>query len=584
MKHAGTEELLDALAPAKPAFRKALIFSSIAGILVLMPSIYMLEVYERVVNSRSHTTLLMLTVAVLFAFVIMEFVDWSRTEILRGVGDEFDGRMRNRVFDAAFAANLKRIPGGTAQPVSDMRTIRDFMHAPALLAIMDSPISLIYLLILFAISPVLGWTSLAFAVIQLTVAWANERKTHEPLMAANRSAIGAQQYADNAMRNAEVIESMGMLAGVHASWMTRQQEMLRLQAKASLVAGGFQALSKFMQHVLASLLLGLAAWLFMHDKLAGGGGMLIVASILGGRVLTPLITAVAQWQSVVNARDAWHRLGSLLLSMPKGVQQMSLPAPRGVVDVEPLAVPAPGQQNLILQGVSFSMKPGEMLAVVGPSASGKSTLARVLVGLWPSVGGKVRLDGADVHSWDKSELGLHMGYLPQGVELVEGTIAENISRFGDLDPPLLDKALAAAGLVDWVHSLPQGLETPIGADGLRLSGGQRQRIALARALYGDPVFVVMDEPNSSLDEAGDAALVEAISRAKANGTTFVVMTHRTNVLSVADRILVLRDGRMQGIGPRDEVLNALMPQRVAGPAATSAPAAAAPDTTPQTER
>lgn len=571
MNTSGATELKAVVGEGRNALRTALIFSAISSLLVLAPSVYMLEVYDRVVNSRSHTTLIMLTIAVLFAFVVMEILEWVRAEVMRSAGDQFDHKLRQRVFNAIFVANLRKLPGGTPQPMADLRTVRDFHHSPALLAAMDAPVSLVFLALLFAVSPLLGWTALFFAVAQSAITWANEVTTREPLMAANRSAIQAQQYADNTMRNAEVIESMGMLGGVHRNWMLRQAQMLQLQAKASLSAGVFQALSKFTQHVLASALLGLATWLFLHDKLAGGGGMLIVASILGGRVLTPLIAVVTHWQMVVNVRDAWQRLTTLLTSLPRVGDAMPLPKPIGQLDVEPLVVPAPGTQALILQGVTFSLKPGEVLAVVGPSASGKSTLARVLVGLWPSSGGKVRLDGADIHAWNKEELGPSIGYLPQGVELVEGSIAENIARFGDADEEALAEALRAAGLTEWVATLPDGVQTSVGPDGLRLSGGQRQRIALARALYGRPVFVVMDEPNSSLDEAGDLALVEAIRSYKASGTTFVVVTHRTNVLSVVDRILVLREGRMQGVGPRDDVLKALTGQRQAAATPGEAP-------------
>jgi ATP-binding cassette subfamily C exporter for protease/lipase len=281
---------------------------------------------------------------------------------------------------------------------------------------------------------------------------------------------------------------------------------------------------------------------------------------LGGRVLAPLAQVVAQWNSVVNFRGAWSRLSALLVAMPPKLESMPLPAPKGLLTVEGLMAGAPGQNVPIIRGIQLALMPGEVLAVVGPSASGKTTLARMLVGLWPAMSGKVRLDGADVHAWDKSELGPYVGYLPQGVELLEGTIAENISRFGDLDMAQVEAAAKLVGLHDLILSLPNGYNTPIGRDGAVLSGGQRQRVGLARALYGKPVFVVLDEPNSSLDEAGDAALAAAIAALKQLGTTFVVMTHRTSILGVADKMLLMRDGAQQMFGPRDEVLKALQPQ------------------------
>ena len=285
--------------------------------------------------------------------------------------------------------------------------------------------------------------------------------------------------------------------------------------------------------------------------------MMIVASILGGRMLAPLVQVVSQWQTVVNVRDAWVRVDGLLVAVPERKQGMSLPAPRGALQVEQLVAGAPGSAAPILRGVQFALAPGEVLAVVGPSAAGKTTLARLLVGLWPAQGGKVRLDGADIHAWSKAELGAHLGYLPQGVELFEGTLAENIARFAEVEPAKVEAAARAVGLHEFILSLPQGYDSPVGPEGARLSGGQRQRVGLARALYGDPVFVVLDEPNSSLDEEGDAALARAIQDAKARGTTFVIMTHRTSVLGVADKMLVLHDGQQQAFGPRDDVLAAL---------------------------
>jgi ATP-binding cassette subfamily C exporter for protease/lipase len=569
-------ELRQAIAALRPYFVRAGWFSVLASLLVLAPSGYMLEVYDRVVNSRSHMTLWMLTLLVLGLYLLMEVLEWARSETMRAASVELDSKMSERIFGAIFEANLRRLPGGTQQPLNDFRQVRDFLFSPALLALMEAPVALVMVVLLFLISPVLGWSALVFAVLQTLVAWFNERSTKPVLMEANRSAIAAQQYADGTLRNAEVIESMGMLRNTHQRWMHKQQDFLRLQARASESAGGFQALAKLLQNTLGSLLLGLGCWLLLHNQLNGGGGMMIVGSILGGRMLAPLVQVVSQWQTVVNARDAWSRLEQLLAAVPARAPSMALPTPRGALQVEQLVAGAPGSGAPILRGVGFALNPGEALAVVGPSASGKTTLARLLVGLWPAVSGKVRLDGADVHTWDKSELGPHMGYLPQGVELFEGTLAENIARFGTVDPSGVEKAARAVGLHEFILSLPDGYESTVGADGARLSGGQRQRVGLARALYGEPVFVVLDEPNSSLDEEGDAALARAIAAAKARGTTFVIMTHRTSVLGVVDKMLVLRDGQQQAFGARDDVLAALNQAAQAA----SAPAPQAPPSRP----
>lgn len=550
-------ELRAALFELRPYFVRVGWFSLLGSLLVLAPSGYMLEVYDRVVNSRNHMTLWMLTLLILGVYVLMEVLEWARSEVMRAASVELDERLRVRIFQAIFDANLKRLPGGTQQPLNDFKQVREFLYSPVLLGMMESPVSLVMLVLLFLISPVLGWTSIMFACVITVVGWFNERSTKPPLMQANRSAIAAQQYADGSLRNAQVIESMGMLRDIHGRWMEKQRDFLNLQAQASESAGGYQAVSKFLQTTLSSALLGLACWLLLHNSLNGGDAMMIMASVFGGRVVAPLVQAVSQWQTVINVRDAWSRLDHLLESVPMRRQGMPLPAPRGALQVEQLMAGAPGNQANILKGVAFMLNPGEVLAVVGPSASGKTTLARLLTGLWPAVMGKVRLDGADVFTWDKSELGPHVGYLPQGVELFDGSLAENIARFGLVDMAKVEAAARAVGLHDFIMALPQGYSSPVGRDGAMLSGGQRQRVGLARAIYGDPVFVVLDEPNSSLDEEGDAALAAAIQTMKSRGTTFVVMTHRTSVLAVADKMLVLRDGQMQAFGPRDEVLMAL---------------------------
>ncbi|MFM7850073.1 MAG: type I secretion system permease/ATPase [Rubrivivax sp.] len=572
--------LRQAFQPMRAQMGRAFLFTVVAGLLVLAPSVYMLEVYARVVDTRNHLTLWMLTLAVVMAFVVMEVLEWVRGEMLLEVGHEADRSVSPRLFDLVFEAHLRRQPGGTLQVMNDWRTVREFLHSPFVAAVMETPVALVFLVLVYLINPLLGWVTLAGAVLQVLIAWLTERSTQAPLAAANRTAQAAQQYADGSLRNAEVIEAMGMIRDIHARWIRRQREFLGLQAQASGAAGGFQAGSKMIQQVLSSALLGLSAWLLLKNQLAGGPAMMIVASIIGARVLTPLVQMVAQWRSVVQARDAWGRLNLLMTMMPGRETGMALPAPRGLLTVEQLVAGAPvppGQPSVpILKGLQFALQPGDSLAVIGPSAAGKTTLARMLVGLWPAIGGKVRLDGADVHAWHKSELGPHLGYLPQGVELFEGTVAENICRFGPSSPGQVEAAARAVGLHKFILALPQGYDTPVGRDGAVLSGGQRQRVALARALYGDPALVVLDEPNSSLDEAGDAALNRALQGLKARGATVVVMTHRTSVLGAMDKVLLLVDGAQQAFGPRDEVLAAL--QKAQAQAQAQAQARAAPGT------
>ena len=554
-------ELSLALDTIRPAIVRAALFSMIISFMALAPTVYMLEVYDRVVNSRSGMTLAMLTLMIVGAYAVMEILEKVRGALLRAAGVALDEKLSKRVYDAMFQGFLKRQVGGSMQVLNDLRLIREFLPNPALLAVMEAPVALLALALIFAINPLLGWSAVVGALAQLGVAFMTEKATRKPLMEANRSAVGAQQMAESSLRNAHVMESMGMLDAVHARWNKRQQEFLAYQAQASEGAGLWTAMSKLVQQVMGSLLLGLGAWLLLGNALNGGAGMMIIGSVLGGRVLAPLAQLVSQWSAVVNVRAAWERLEGLLAQMPAKPKNMSLPAPKGVLTVESLMAGAPGHPVAIVRGVQFGLNPGEVLAVVGPSASGKTTLARLLVGLWPAMSGKVRLDGADIHTWDKAELGPYLGYLPQGVELLEGTLAENIARFGDVDMVQVEAAARLVGLHDLIMALPQGYNSPIGRDGAVLSGGQRQRVGLARALYGKPVFVVLDEPNSSLDEAGDAALANAIASLKQLGTTFVVMTHRTSVLGVADKMLLMRDGAQQAFGPRDEVLAALQQAR-----------------------
>jgi ATP-binding cassette subfamily C exporter for protease/lipase len=550
-------ELALAFEPLKPVLMRAAGFSMIISLLALSPTVYMLEVYERVVNARSGMTLAMLTVVVVLCYAVMEILEKVRGAMMRAAGVQLDEKLSERVYNAMFQGFLKRHVSGGTQVLNDLKLVREFLFNPALLAVLEAPVALVALALIFAINPLLGWSAVLGALAQMGVAYMNERATRKPLNEANRSAAAAQQFAEASLRNAHVMESMGMLDAVQARWQKRQDQFLAHQAQASEGAGLWTAMSKLIQQLMGSVLLGLGAWLFLGNALNGGDSMIIIGSVLGGRVLAPLGQVVAQWNAVVNVRAAWARLEALLAQIPEKPEAMSLPAPKGFLTVEALMAGAPGQQVPIVRGVQFGIQPGEVLAVIGPSASGKTTLARLLVGLWPAISGKVRLDGADVHAWDKAELGPYLGYLPQGVELLDGTLAENIARFGDVDMVQVEAAARLVGLHELIMSMPQGYNSPIGRDGTMLSGGQRQRVGLARALYGKPVFVVLDEPNSSLDEVGDAALAKAIATLKQMGTTFVVMTHRSSILGVADKILLMREGAQQAFGPRDEVLAAL---------------------------
>ncbi len=552
-------ELRMALWENKPAWRQAVVMSWVIGLLGFTSTVYMLQVYDRVVNSRDVMTLLMLTLVTLGAYAVMELMEKFRSRLLWSAGIEFELRMADRVYKAMFDGMLKKQMAGALSVQNDLKSVRDFFNNPALGAFFELPIALVSLVLIFATNPLLGWAALVGAGAQTLVTWLIQRTSREPLQEAQRRSQEAQTYAEASLRNAQVMESMGMLNAVIGQWQKKQSAFLAYQAQASESAGGLNAVSKLLQQLMGSVLLGLSAWLLLYNELNGGAAMMIISSVLGGRLLGPLTQIAQQWSAVATVSGAWTRLSSLLASVPAREKNMALPAPKGELLVDSLVAAPPGQSQSVLRGLQFALPAGQVLAVVGPSASGKTSLAKLLLGIWLPQAGKVRLDGVDVHTWDKAELGPHLGYLPQGVELLEGTLAENISRFGELDMQRIEQAAALVGLHDFILALPKGYETPVGRDGGLLSGGQRQRVALARALYGDPVFVVLDEPNSSLDEAGDAALTRAIATMKSRGTTFVINTHRTSVLSVSDRVLVLKDGTQQLFGPTAEVLQKLMP-------------------------
>ena len=551
-------ELVAALQAERPQLVRAMQFGFVSSLLILAPTWYMMETYARVVNSRNPFTLAMLTVLVLFGLGVMELLSLVRGQLLHQVAESIDRVLSPRIYRAIFGYN-QLVPGqASAQPLLDLRTLRDFLPGSAVAALPDVPAAAVFMVLMFILSPVLGSLALVAAIVQVMLAWSNERRTLGPLMEASQLNVTAQHSADDMLRNAEAVRAMGMMPALFARWRVAQDKLLGLQAVASDRAGGYAALTKFTQTLLSSALLGVAALLLLNNDLWGGGSMLIVGSVLGGRILAPLVQLVAQWRSVVNARLAWRRLDVFLTALPVEAPGMELPAPTGALSVESLSAHPPGKPAApMLRGIQFGLSAGQTLAVAGPSGCGKTTLARLLVGAWAPATGKVRLDGADVFAWNKDELGPHIGYLPQGVELLDGTIADNIARFSDTDGAQVEAAARAVGLHEWIVGLPEGYDTALGTDGARLSGGQRQRIGLARALYGNPRMVVLDEPNSSLDEAGELALAGAIAAASARGCTFVIVTHRTQILSVCSHLLVLNDGAQMLMGPRDEVIAAM---------------------------
>jgi ATP-binding cassette subfamily C exporter for protease/lipase len=548
-------EIEQALVSFKSTFFTIGAFSAISNLLMLVPSIYMLQVYDRVLASRNEITLLMLTVMMLGAYLLMSALELIRTFVLVRVGAQFDMRLNKRVYSAAFEQNLKKAGGNAGQALADLTNVRQFLTGNALFAFFDAPWFPIYLLVIFFFEPSLGLFALGGTAILVALAYINEKVTKQPLAEANAMAIASTALATNNLRNAEVIESMGMLPNLLTRWYKLHGKFLHLQAEASEKGGLVGAVTKFVQVSLQSLVLGYGALLAIEGKISPG--MMIAASILVGRALAPVQQVIGVWKTYSTTRSAYERLVALLAANPERSAGMELPKPLGAITIEGVSAAPPGSNVAVIKGLNIGIAPGDVVGVIGPSGSGKSTLARLLVGVWPAFAGKVRLDGADIFTWNKGELGPHIGYLPQDIELFAGSVSDNIARFGDIDPDKVVEAARRAGVHDLILHLPQGYDTMLGDGGAGLSGGQRQRLGLARAMYGDPSVIVLDEPNSNLDDVGELALVQAISDLRQRGKTIVLITHRTSAIGVTTKLLLLRDGVAEMFGPTQQVLAAL---------------------------
>jgi len=536
-------------------------FTALINLLMLVPSIYMLQVYDRVLSSQNETTLVMLTLMVVGFFAFIGLLEVIRSFIVIRIGSQLERRFNLRVYKAAFERNLQRGQGHAGQSLGDLTHIRQFITGPALFAFFDAPWFPIYLLVIFLFNVWLGVLATAGAVLLIGLACLNEYLTKKPLGEASGFSQQSTQLATSHLHNAETIQAMGMLGALRHRWFAVHSQFLGLQNRASDTGSVITSLSKSLRLCLQSLVLGLGALLVIKGDMTAG--MMIAGSILMGRVLSPIDQLIAVWKQWSSAKLAYQRLDELLREFPPEVEQMKLPAPKGQVSFEQVSAGPPGRRMPTLHQVSFTLGAGEVLGVLGASGSGKSTLARVLVGVWPILAGTVRLDGADIHRWDRDDLGPHIGYLPQDIELFSGSIADNIARFREADPELVVKAAQQAGVHELILRLPHGYDTVLGDNGGGLSGGQKQRVALARALYGGPRLIVLDEPNSNLDTVGEAALASAIVQMKAQGSSVVLVTHRSSALAQADKLLVLNEGRLQAFGPSQDVLRALSGQQEA---------------------
>ena len=549
-------ELAAAYQDVRRYFMYAGFFSALVNLLMLVPVIYMMQIFDRVVSSGSYSTLTMLTLLMAFLTFAMGGFEWVRSMILISASNRIEKNLRQRVSDATFKRAL--LTGGSVsnmQPINDLSSLRQFLTGNGLFAFFDAPWFPIYVFIMFLFHPLFGVGAIFACTVMIALAYVTERTTSKKLQDANTQSTHLNNQISNSLKNSEVISAMGMTEDLRHRQEARFDQVLSLQTEASRSAGILQSLSKTSRLVMQSLMLGLGAFLAISGEISPG--MMIGGSLLLGRALAPIDMLVGTWKGFVLARGQYDRLGLLLNQIPKDAETMTLPEPTGKLSVEQLMVVPPGSKNIVVRGVSLELVPGEALGIVGPSASGKSCLARALLGIWPAYSGKVRLDGADIAAWNRTELGPFVGYLPQDIELFDGSISNNIARFGDIDPEKVVEAAKTAGVHDLILRLPQGYDTLIGGSGGILSGGQRQRIGLARAIYGMPKYLVLDEPNSNLDDQGERELVEAIRRIKAGGATVIVITHRTMVLQCVDKILVMRDGAAHSFGPRDQVLAAL---------------------------
>lgn len=544
--------------PLQAAYRKfraivltTFVFSFAINLLLFVSPLYMLQIYDRVLGSRNEVTLLMISLIALFLLSIYGALEFIRSRMLVRAGLQFDEVLSSAIFSRAVKLKLSNPASGAELVLSDGNKIREFMTGTGILTFFDAPWVPLFIGICFLFHPWLGYLALLGGIVIFSLALINEYTTKKPLREANTAAQDSNQFATAVLQNAEVIRSMGMEKALGNRWKDRHGTMIDAQASASDKAGAIMTFQKYFRMTIQSAILGLGAYLALLQEITPG--IMIAASIMMGRALQPVEQGVAQWKQFVAARQAHERLKALFDKIPGDEQRTELPSPKGLISVENLSSVIPGTRTPFLKNINFLVNPGETLGLIGPSGSGKSSLVRHIVGVWPATAGTVRIDGADIAHWDAEQLGQHLGYLPQEVRLFAGTIAENISRFSGGESEAVIKAAQLAGVHDMILRLPGGYETQTGDNGQELSGGQRQRVGLARAMFGLPRVVILDEPNSNLDSEGENALLEAVKTMKREGVTVVLVTHKTNLLAICDRVLVLRDGAMQAFTTPQEL-------------------------------
>jgi PrtD family type I secretion system ABC transporter len=552
--------LRTALREVRKALPLLAVISFFINILLLVSPLYMMQMYDRVLGSGRVETLLFLTLIAGIAVLVMGLLFMVRAKILARVSRWVERKLSPELIKASMRSALYGLPS-SAQSLQDLNTLKTFLSGAGVNAIFDAPWVPIFLFVIWMLNPLLGMLGLASAIILFVIALLNEAVSRKQLREASRYSIASMQKANSAIRNADVFHAMGMLPGFLTRWVQRNDKGLDLYLKASDLNATFLGISKFVRMFVQMLILGCGAYLVIQSELTSGG--MIAGSILLGRALAPIDQAIGAWKGMVAARDAYDRLKLILERVPEIEEHMPLPAPKGQLSCEKIMFVPQGRLEPVLNGIQFDLEAGEALGIIGPSAAGKSTLCKILIGTWHPTRGRARLDGADIFAWDSDQVGPYIGYLPQDVELFGGCVKDNIARLSpDPDADAVVEAAITAGVHEMILRLPGGYETEIGEAGSYLSGGQRQRIGLARALYGKPKLIVLDEPNASLDAAGEEALIGAMETAKGWGATVIIVAHQPRILRPVDKLLVLRDGRMEIFGPRDEVIAKLRPTPV----------------------
>ena len=549
--------LTRALGDGKRPFMVAAVFSFFSNVLYLAMPLYTFQVYGRVMQSENQATLWLLTLVTLFVFAVSAVIDDYRARILINYGVVLDQRVSGRLFSGLFDAAVRGDPSGRSQVLRDLDTFRQTLTGVAAAAFFDLPWIPVFIIVLYLIDPWVGALTTVGAIVLLGLALAQERALRPPMKDANEAAIKSYAFTEAALRNGEVVRAMGMLPTLGNAWAHFRGVTIDRGAAASEKSNAYTDTIKAVRMAIQILTIAVGAWLIMRGKLHSG--MLFANMILAARALQPIEKIVAAWEPLNNMARAHGRLMEVLQRAETPTKSTVLPRPKGRLSVEGVNYAPPGANRLLLQGLSFQVEPGEVLGIVGPSGAGKSTLARLLMGIWRPINGVVRLDGADVFTWDRADFGRHVGYLPQDTELFAGTIRQNIARFrDDITDEQVVRAAQLAGVHELILRTPKGYDTEVGEGGVVLSVGQRQRVGLARAMLADPAFIVLDEPNASLDAEGEAALMSAIEAMKENGATVVIISHKVGVFRAADKMLAMREGRIELFGPRDAVMARLM--------------------------